>query len=178
MSWGRTGANSSTNITNYINKPNVTHLLSFNEPDNTDQSNIPFAEAVTLHENLAQTGLRLGSPAPTESQAFVWLKSFMAGAKEQNVKVDYVAIHWYDWGSYLNTLNTSPNANDVFNRFKSYVNNIYAIYGKPIWITEFNANRNTTSATHQAFITLALPWLEAQPFVERYAYFFLQHYHL
>jgi hypothetical protein len=172
MSWGRTGANSSTNINNYINKPEVTHLLSFNEPDNTDQSNVPFAEAVTLHENLAQTGLRLGSPAPTESQAFVWLKSFMAGAKEQNVKVDYVAIHWYDWGSYLNTLNTSPNANDVFNRFKNYVNNIYAIYGKPIWITEFNANRNTTSATHQAFIALALPWLEAQPFVERYAYFF------
>jgi hypothetical protein len=86
--------------------------------------------------------------------------------------VHYVAVHWYDWGSYSNTGNTAPDPNGVFTRFKNYINQVYAEYGKPIWITEFNANRNTTSATHEAFIALALPWLEAQPFVERYAYFF------
>jgi hypothetical protein len=171
MSWGRQGANA-TNIANYINKPDVTQLLSFNEPDNVDQSNIPVAEAVTLHKNLAQTGLRLGSPAPTESQAFVWLTDFMAGTRQQKIKVDYVAVHWYDWSSYLSTGNTAPDPNSVFTRFKNYINYVYAVYGKPIWITEFNANRNTTSATHEQFIALALPWLEAQPFVERYAYFF------
>jgi Glycosyl hydrolase catalytic core len=172
MSWGKQGASNPANITLYINKPDVTHLLSFNEPDNADQSNIPVDTAVKYHENLAATGLRLGSPAPTEGEAFNWLTGFMAGARQAQVKVDYVAVHWYDWGSYLATNNTNPDANGVFTRFKNYINSIYALYGKPIWITEFNANRNTTSVTHQAFIALALPWLEAQPFVERYAYFF------
>ncbi|MES2773861.1 MAG: glycosyl hydrolase [Bacteroidota bacterium] len=172
MAWGKQAASNPANITTYINKPDVTHLLSFNEPDNTDQSNIPVDTAVKYHKNLAETGLRLGSPAPTESQAFVWLTNFMAGTRQAQIKVDYMAVHWYDWGSYLSTLNTAPSPNDVFNRFKSYINYVYAVYGKPIWITEFNANRNTTSATHEAFIALALPWLESQPFVERYAYFF------
>ncbi len=171
MAWGRSGANS-TNVNNYIAKPDITHLLSFNEPDNVDQSNIPFGEAVTLHKNLTATGYRLGSPAPTEGQATVWLTNFMDSANRANVKVDFMAVHWYDWGSYLSTLNTAPDPNGVFTRFKNYINNIYAIYNKPIWITEFNANRNTTSATHEAFIALAVPWLESQPFVERYAYFF------
>lgn len=172
MAWGRSAANNTTSINNYIAKPDITHLLSFNEPDNIDQANIPFGEAVVLHKNLAATGYRLGSPAPTESQATVWLTNFMDSAARANVKVDFLAVHWYDWGSYLSTLNTAPDPNGVFTRFKNYINNLYAIYRKPIWITEFNANRNTTSATHEAFIALALPWLEAQPFVERYAYFF------
>ncbi len=172
MAWGRNAANNNTSINNYIAKADITHLLSFNEPDNIDQANIPFGEAVVLHKNLAATGYRLGSPAPTEGQATVWLTNFMDSAARANVKVDFMAVHWYDWGSYSSTLNASPDPNGVFTRFKTYINNIYAIYNKPIWITEFNANRNTTSATHEAFITLALPWLEAQNFVERYAYFF------
>lgn len=173
MAWGRLAANS-TNVTNYIAKTDVTHLLSFNEPDNASQSNISVTDAVLLHKNLEATGYRLGSPAPEEQNAQTgrWLGDFMVSTQANNIRVDYVAIHWYDWGSYTQTFNTAPNANDVFTRFKNYVNNIYNIYKKPIWITEFNANRNTTSATHVNFINLALPWLEQQDFVERYAYFF------
>ena len=173
MAWGRSAANS-TNVTNYIAKTDVTHLLSFNEPDNASQSNISVTDAVLLHKNLEATGYRLGSPAPEEQNAQTgrWLGDFMVSTQANNIRVDYVAIHWYDWGSYTQTFNTAPNANDVFTRFKNYVNNIYNIYKKPIWITEFNANRNTTSATHVNFINLALPWLEQQDFVERYAYFF------
>lgn len=173
MAWGANAANS-TNVTNYIAKTDVSHLLSFNEPDNAGQSNITVANAVPLHKNLEATGYRLGSPAPEEGNAQTgrWLGDFMASTSANNIRVDYVAIHWYDWGSYSSTNATSPNVTNLFNRFKSYVNNIYNTYKKPIWITEFNANRNTTSATHEQFIALALPWLEAQPFVERYAYFF------
>jgi hypothetical protein len=170
--WGRQAASNPANIANYIAKPDVTQLLSFNEPDNNEQSNIPVGEAIPLHKNLSQTGLRIGSPAPTESQAFVWLRNFMAGTRAENIKVDHIVIHWYDWSSYLSTGNTAPTPASVFNRFTEYVNRVYSIYGKPIWIKEFNANRNTTSATHEGFIALALPWLEQQPFIERYAYFF------
>jgi hypothetical protein len=175
MAWGRNAANDPTKINAYIAKPDVNHLLSFNEPDNTGQSNITYTDAVPLHKLLAATGLRLGSPACEEQNATgtnKWLTNFMSLANTNNVKVDYVAIHWYDWGSYSNTNNTAPNVANMFTRFKNYVNNVYATYNLPIWITEFNANRNTTSATHEAFIALALPWLEQQPFIERYAYFF------
>ncbi len=172
QAWGKQAASNPANIANYIAKPDVTHLLSFNEPDNTGQSNITVAEAIPLHKLLAGTGLRLGSPAPTESQAFVWLRDFMAGTRAQNIKVDHIVIHWYDWGNWDATGNTAPSPTSVFNRFKAYVERVYSIYGKPIWIKEFNANRNTTSATHEGFIALALPWMEQQPYIERYAYFF------
>jgi hypothetical protein len=172
MTWGRTSVTNAGNLETLTNKTGITHVLSFNEPDNTGQANVAANVADTLHQRLAQTGLRLGSPAPTESQAFVWLPNFMGRTRPAGIKVDFVAVHWYDWGSWLQTLNTSPNVTNLFTRFKNYVNYVYAMYGKPIWITEFNANPNTSSATHEAFIALALPWLEAQPFVERYAYFF------
>ncbi|MCU0388520.1 MAG: glycosyl hydrolase, partial [Chitinophagaceae bacterium] len=172
QAWGRQAASNPANIANYIAKPDVTHLLSFNEPDNSTQANIPVADAIPLHKLLSATGLRLGSPAPTESEAFVWLRDFMAGTRAQNIKVDHIVIHWYDWGNWNSTGNTAPTPQSVFNRFTAYVNRVYSIYGKPIWIKEFNANRNTTSATHEGFIALALPWLEQQPFIERYAYFF------
>jgi hypothetical protein len=174
MAWGAGAAHPTNSVPNLISKTDVSHLLSFNEPDNAGQSNITVVNAVPLHKNLAATGYRLGSPAPEEGNAQTgrWLGDFMALAESSNVRVDYMAIHWYDWGSYSSTNATSPNVTSLFNRFKSYVNNIYNTYKKPIWITEFNANRNTTSATHEQFIALALPWLEAQPFVERYAYFF------
>jgi hypothetical protein len=173
MAWGAGGA-SQTNVNNYIAKTDINHLLSFNEPDNTDQSNILYTAAVPLHDDLAATGYRLGSPATTEGEAQTgkWLGNFMALANTNNVRVDYVAIHWYDWGSWGSTGNTTPDPNGVFSRFKTYVNNIYNLYSKPIWITEFNANRNTTSQTHIDFMALAIPWLESQSFVERYAYFF------
>lgn len=174
MAWGASAANS-TNVTNHIAKTDVTHLLSFNEPDNSSQSNITVANAVPLHKNLAATGYRLGSPAPEEGNAQTgrWLGDFMDLAESSNVRVDYMAIHWYDWGGWSSSGgDTTPDVNGVFTRFKAYVNNIYSLYKRPIWITEFNANRNTTSATHVNFINLALPWLEQQDFVERYAYFF------
>ncbi|TKB99074.1 glycosyl hydrolase [Pedobacter cryophilus] len=175
MAWGA-GAANQTNVTNYIAKTDINHLLSFNEPDNSAQSNITVADAVPLHKNLEATGYRLGSPATEEQNAQTgrWLGNFMNLAESSNIRVDYVAIHWYDWGGWSGTIpgNVSPDPQNVFSRFKAYVNNIYNTYKKPIWITEFNANRNTTSATHVGFINLALPWLEAQPFIERYAYFF------
>lgn len=174
MAWGASAANS-TNVNNYIAKTDITHLLSFNEPDNVNQSNITVANAVPLHKNLAATGYRLGSPATEEGSAQTgrWLGDFMALAETSNVRVDYVAVHWYDWGGWGSSGgDTTPNVNNLFARFKAYVNNIYSLYKRPIWITEFNANRNTTEQTHIDFINLALPWLESQPFVERYAYFF------
>src|SRR3546814_144920 len=107
-----------------------------------------------------------------EGHANKWLLDFMNEVNRDTIKVDFIALHWYDWGNWSSAHNPSPDPAKVFNRFKNYLNKMYNLYKKPIWITEFNANRNRTPETHARFMELALPWLDAQPFIERYAYFF------
>ena len=45
------------------------------------------------------------------------------------------------------------------------------MYGLPIWITEFNANRHRNEWVHRQFLQLALPFLEETTFIERYSFF-------
>jgi Glycosyl hydrolase catalytic core/Secretion system C-terminal sorting domain len=171
MAWGAGGA-SDASVNGIIAKNSLTHLLAFNEPDNKGQSNIATNAAVPLYKNLLRSGYRTGSPGCTESQYRVWLSEFTNLANLDKLRIDFVAVHWYDWGTWLTGLNRNPNPVDVFNRFKAYINNVYALYQKPIWITEFNANVNRPPAVHEAFMKLALPYLDSDPRVERYAYFF------
>ncbi len=171
MAWGKGGA-AATYVDNITAKTSITSFLAFNEPDNVGQSNINYGEAATLYRNLLRTGYRMGSPATTEAQYRVWLQNFTDLANQDTLRIDFVAVHWYDWGNWTTTPNPNPDVNALFNRFKNYITLVYNLYKKPIWITEFNANPNRISATHEAFMALALPWLEADPRVERYAYFF------
>ncbi|MDA9555821.1 glycoside hydrolase family protein, partial [Pelobium sp.] len=171
MAWGKKAADPE-NVATYITKDNVTHFLSFNEPDNKDQSNIPVANTVEPYTNLLSMGYRMGSPATTEGQATKWLTDFINQADNEKQRVDFIAIHWYDWGGWFQNKQTEPDPEKVFKRFKAYIDKVYNIYHKPIWITEFNSNKNTTEATELAFMKLALPYLESDDRVERYAYFF------
>lgn len=175
MAWGAGGALPAA-INLVIQKKKTTHLLGFNESDNCEDQSGQFnnlcqpAVAVAYYENLMGLGLRLGTPAPRENGPTTWLLEFARIAKERDVRFDFVAVHWYDWGS--NPAN-SPNADpqQIFNRFKAYLENVYRIYKLPIWITEFNANPNRGNPIQQAFLELALPYLESLDYVERYAYF-------
>lgn len=177
MAWGKAGY-TTEKIQYYISKKTVDHILGFNEPDNPVQSNTSPSDAVGYYKELLKTGLRTGSPATEEQNAFgsgKWLTEFMSLASQQKVRVDFVAIHWYDWGNWGSTQNVNPNPQDVFNRFKTYMQNVHAAYpDKPIWITEFNANRNRLGAVHEAFMELAVAWMNQpeQSYIERYAYFF------
>jgi hypothetical protein len=175
MAWGAGGA-SPANVNSVANKGNVTHFLGFNESDNCNGESGQFNNlcqpevAVAYFEGLMASGLRIGSPAPRENGPTGWLREFYEIAKARDVRFDYVAVHWYDWGS--NPAN-SPNADPqvIFNRFKAYLENVYRIYQMPIWVTEFNANPNRGNPIQQAFLELALPYLESLEYVERYAYF-------
>ena len=175
MAWGAGGALPAS-INQMIQKKKTTHVLGFNESDNCEDQSGKFNNlcqpevAVAYYENLMGLGVRLGTPAPRENGPTGWLNEFNRIAKQRDVRFDFVAVHWYDWGS--NPAN-SPNASaeQIFNRFKSYLQNVYNIYKLPIWITEFNANPNRPNATQEAFLRLALPYLESLSYVERYAYF-------
>jgi hypothetical protein len=175
MAWGSGGALPAS-LNQILQKKQTTHVLGFNESDNcSDQSGqynnlCQPAVAVAYYENLMSLGVRLGTPAPRENGPTTWLLEFNRIAKQKDVRFDFVAVHWYDWGS---NPASSPNASaqQIFNRFKAYLENVHNIYQLPIWITEFNANPNRGNATQEAFLQLALPYLESLSYVERYAYF-------
>jgi Glycosyl hydrolase catalytic core/Secretion system C-terminal sorting domain len=175
MTWGA-GATSPSGMQDIIGKKGVTHLLGFNESDNCEGESGRFNNlcrpdvAVAYYERLMGSGLKLGTPAPRENGPTTWLREFARIAKERDVRFDFVAVHWYDWGSNpASTPNASAQA--IFDRFKAYLTQVYNEYQLPIWVTEFNANPNRPNATHAAFLALALPYLESLSYVERYAYF-------
>jgi hypothetical protein len=176
MSWGVNGADEDSDITLYKQKYKATHILSFNESDHcTGQSgqyrNLCQEDvAIGYHRNLMKTGLRIVSPAGRENAPFDWLRNFYDKATAQDIRIDVIGVHWYDWGSNPES-NPNHSATAIFNRFKTYLQDVYNEYGLPIWITEFNANRYRNSATQLAFMQLALPYLESLDYVERYAWF-------
>lgn len=169
------GGTTDANITKYLAMYNVTHIMGFNESDNCDDQGgtggvCVIDAAVGYYKNLMKSGLRMVSPSCRENAPFGWLKDFYDVATEQDVRIDVIGVHWYDWGS--NPKN-SPNENPqlVFNRFKNYLNRVHDLYNLPIWITEFNANPNRTHDVNLAFMKLALPYLESLDYIERYCWF-------
>jgi hypothetical protein len=168
MAWGSGAANDHATIANISN---VSHLLPFNEPDNSHESNLYPYQARDQYEKLLMTGLRLGSPATTES-AHSWRNDFVDMVHGEEYRMDFIAVHWYDWGGNPKT-SKGADANQIFNRFKAYVQKIHNDYGLPIWITEFNANPWRYTYVQKAFMEKAIAWLEHpnQDYVERYAWF-------
>lgn len=177
MIWGKVSADNQATTANFlISKPGNTEVLSFNEPDDCNGQSGQWGglciidTAVVNQKFFMKTGLRIVSPACREGAELGWLKNMNALAVPRQIRMDVIAMHWYDWGS--NPAN-SPNAkaSDIFNRFKNAVTACYNYYKMPIWITEFNANGYRSRAIQDEFLKLALPWLESTWFVERYAFF-------
>ena len=110
----------------------VTHLIGYNEPDHTEQSNISVASAVKQWPEFMKSGLRIGSPACTDFSA--WLYPFMDSIKTHNYRCDYVVIHAY-WGGY------SPS--QWYNALKA----VHDKTGRPIWIKEWNNGADWTTET-------------------------------
>jgi hypothetical protein len=176
MTWGK-NASSLTQANTFIGKTGIDHFLSFNEPDNPRQSNIASIDtAVNRYKSILYSGLRMGSPATEQDNALAtrWLNQFMTAADEKKLRVDFLALHWYDWGNQTAKAATdSLTAVGVLNRFKNYVNRIRTLYpDKQLWFTEYNANPARSVEVHLHFMKMSSEWLNTQNYVERYAYFF------
>jgi hypothetical protein len=176
MAWGHSNANDMSDILNFRSKYKTTHVMGFNEPDDCNGQSGQYGNlcvvdtAVNLYRNLMKTGMRLVSPGCREGAWDDWLNEFHEKATAEDIRIDVIAVHWYDWGG--NPGNT-PNANpeNVFNRFKNYLNKVYELFGLPIWITEFNANPGRNTWVQLEFMKLAIPYLEQLDYVERYSWF-------
>lgn len=146
----------------------VGHFIGFNEPDIAAEANMSVADGVKLWKQyvLPAKGkfkFRLGSPAMSNGpNGKKWLQEFIQqlGGIEK-AEIDFVVCHWY--GTDLNN-------------FKNYVEDMHKTFNKPVWVNEFayshlNANQQPTVQQVEGFMKDALKWLDAQGYVERYAWF-------
>ncbi|KAJ4325820.1 hypothetical protein N0V94_000381 [Neodidymelliopsis sp. IMI 364377] len=151
-----------TNVAAAQKNYKVSHVLSFNEPDQCGGggSCMSVDDAVKAHKKhiqpLAST-LKVGSPAVTNGasegsqvKGMDWLKSFMSGCSD--CKIDFVTAHWYSW--------------DKADDFKKYMTNFHETFNKPVWITEFGV----TEGDAPTFLKEILPWMDKQDWIERYAW--------
>jgi hypothetical protein len=178
MTWG--GGTAKNNMNDIIALENVTHLLGFNESDNCNGQSGQWGDlckidvAVATYKNLLKSGLRLVTPSGREEAANnsgSWTSLFLKEAKNQNIRIDVVGIHWYDWGDWSKNHDANADPNSVFTRFTKYLTKVHDMYDLPIMITEFNANKNRTHEVNKAFMELAIPWLESTEWIERYCWF-------
>ncbi|KAK3484780.1 glycosyl hydrolase catalytic core-domain-containing protein [Neurospora hispaniola] len=152
---------------------NVTHILTFNEPDGPGQyggSDIdPEVAAQVWVNNIVPLqedykALRVGLPACTGAPAGMeWSKKFLEacsgliseGEKTKNCTFDFVPIHWYG----------------NFEGLASHMGEYSAAFpNKSMWVTEYNlANANLQET--QAFYTTSAEYLDRLDFVERYSLF-------
>jgi hypothetical protein len=148
----------------------ATHLLGFNEPDRPDQAKMSVDEAISTWPALLSTGLRLGSPA-TSDGGLNWLYQFMTKADETGLRVDFVAVHYYQ------AVADPDDARGAADQFYRYLKNIHDRVKRPLWVTEWNNGANWTKAPdpsykqQKAAITAMIKMLDETPFVERYAIF-------
>ena len=167
MIWGTANATDSTLAQA---KREGDTLLGFNEPDMAEQANMTPAKALELWPKLQATGMRLGSPSVAFGAADNgrWLDQFMKGAKQKGYRVDFITLHWYG-GDFSSA---------AVGQLKGYIQQVYAKYKLPIWLTEFALIRFDGSGAHYptdaqqvSFINGATDMLQGLSYVERYSWF-------
>jgi hypothetical protein len=152
------------------NDRRVRYLLGFNEPDNKAQANMTPQQAAALWPQLEQTGLILGSPAPT-TPTDGWLARFMKLARQRNLTVNFIALHYYlDF--------TDPHSVAAM---RAQLIQVHNTYHRPIWITELGTLdirqwgqkmlRAPSATAAETYMRRVFKMLNALPFVQRYAWY-------
>lgn len=163
-----------------IVSPDADHLMGMNEPSaRKNESAATSAARWHEYETIANSftpPLRLVSPAPGGlklAKGQTWLREFFSKCK--GCRVDVVAVHFYECdGSTQATAEAAAQATITF------LDQVYANFGKPMWLTEFNCGdgdpadnpyANQTKENHLRYMKAVLPKLEAHPHLERYSWF-------
>ncbi len=153
-------------------QPHSTAVLGFNEPWNPDDhkdqnpTTMSIDECIQLWPNFMKSGLRIGSPAPTDGNS-AKLIEFIKKADALGLRVDFVALHFYRGGQSAS-------------QFYNYIKSIHDQTGRPIWVTEWNNGANWTSESWPSTLVAQqteqlndikafTEMLDNAPFVERYA---------
>jgi hypothetical protein len=158
-----------------------TDLLGFNEPNFKAQADLTAEQAAAdwpMVEAKGGPGIRTVSPGvnfcgsasdssqcteSTVTDPYTYLKDFFAACS--GCRVDAVAVHWYncDLPSLRAYLEGNTDAGGTLQGFVQF--------GKPIWLTEFSCDDTHSVADQMAYMQAAVPYLESNPHVARYAWF-------
>ena len=167
MLWGLPSG-SDPGWTSAVQTAGTKNILGFNEPDLTysGSSNILPADAAAGYKTYMEPfsgQVRIGMPnvlwnnvgssSGGNYDTAVWTQYFLGNCT--GCHFDFAAIHWYQ--------DCEPSW------FQGNVTNAYDTLHLPIWITEFQCYG--TDAQQVDFLQAVLPWMDAQSYVERYAYF-------
>jgi len=147
-------------------------LLGFNEPNFGAQANLSAQAAAELWPELEAIadarGLRLVSPAVNfcggdckDTDPFHYLDAFFAACA--GCRVDAVAMHVY--------VGCSPAGDNKAEWLIQHIETYKRRFSQPLWLTEFACDSAKSTAEQQAFLEDALAYLEAEPRIERYAWF-------
>lgn len=146
-------------------------VLSFNEPDHKNQSNLSVERVIDVWpelENSFKDATVLVSPS-AGNPVKPWFESFMKQVDEKGLRVDVIGVHHYG----------GPNANG----FKDKMKKVYKKCNRPLLITEFAvadwdaktpADNKYTPAQALQFMKEVLPWMEEQDWILGYAWFSFQ----
>jgi hypothetical protein len=159
-------------------------VLGFNEPNFKAQADLTTAQAAMdwpAVERIAGTTMpraaELVSPAvnfcgsasdasqcsdPAVTDPYTYLTDFFAACAGCNV--DYVAVHWYNCD--LPSLQAYIDGSSGSGGLAGFVQ-----FGKPIWLTEFSCDSSHSVADQLAYMQVAIPYLESNPHIYRYAWF-------
>ncbi|KAJ6625836.1 glycoside hydrolase [Mycena sp. CBHHK59/15] len=169
MLWGQKDVQQWTDPTDGINatiaKRRPTAVLAMNEPQETGQANLTPQQGAdmwkTYLEPLRAQGVRLGSPAPSSAPSGkTWIQDFLT-ACAGGCTVDFIALHYYD-------VNATA--------FAAYLTDFHTTFARPLWVTEwacqnFNGGPQCAPAAVAAFLNQTQGFMDAQPWVERYAWY-------
>ncbi|KAF5344980.1 hypothetical protein D9757_013788 [Collybiopsis confluens] len=154
MQWGSSGIE---NLSQALQSMGAKTLLTFNEPDFSQQSNIDPNTAAQLWiqhiEPLRKDipGIKIGAPAVSSGgTGFPWLTTFFGACG--NCTFDFLPIHWYGEGAA---------------GFYDYLYQMYGEFGnKTIWVTEY-ADTSLNETDVITFINQTTAFMDGLAFVER-----------
>lgn len=122
------------------------HLLSFNEPEVSNQANLSPTEAADAYRTYMQPfvgSAQLGSPA-VSNDGYAWISEFMSACSDCHI--DFMATHWY-------------NDYTLFSDFQNWVNSICSLgNGRQVWITEV---RYLALPPHPFSFSTGFTWTDA-----------------
>lgn len=166
------------------NLQKASYLLTMNEPEREDQSNITPNEAAIMWPEIVSIAnnynLPIVAPCTTSSgNAFRWTQDWLSECSTmygEPCAYDYTCVHMYLYPYPCDGVELPANdrcagkdGEEAMNR----VNDWYNEFGKPVWVTEFacNAGLPCDEASNLRLMEQLVPLFDASDRVFRYAWF-------
>jgi hypothetical protein len=145
----------------WLAQPQPAYLMTFNEPDNSQQANMPVSTAMSLWPSLQALNVPLVGPAMQDEEDS-WESGFYTAIATNGYRVDYSSVHLY----------VPPNSSSLISDLQSE----YNAYGRPVWLTEFSpvdwsGNQGWTEDDDYNFLAEFMWMAEGDDWLKRYAIF-------